>query len=125
MDVNEILNNINEILLDIEDDGFDVLREPPLLTFSKLYTEYEFFISYKMIFTIDKIDKTLFRIKNFLDSHIIPHIFYISICGDDNGRYGKKIYLYNDDRYIRAEGVKLKDWNLIKSCTLSFMIKNV
>lgn len=116
MNIKEILLDIDDLFLDIKDDGFNVILSKEEL---EAHIKYEYFISYKKEFTIDMIDPTLFRTNDYLKKTQIPYGFHIWLSGVGL----KKVHLYNDDRYIRYDGIKLRDWNLIKYIKLILLIK--
>jgi hypothetical protein len=118
MNIKEIILDIEDLFLDAKDDGFNITLSQEDIKLAH-HKKYEFFISYTKHFTIDKIDTVLYKIDNYLKYHNIPFVFQIWIAGEGL----KQVYLYDDDRYIRYEGIKLKDWNLIKYIKLNILVK--
>ena len=118
MNIDQIISDIEDISLEIKDEGFNIIlsKEDNKLLHHK---QYEFFISYNKAFTIDMLDNTLYRINDYLKDTSIPFVFRIWIAGE--GLY--KVHLYDDDRYIRYDGVKLRDWNLINYIKLTLLVK--
>lgn len=102
------LQIIKDILLELEDDGFDIEYH-----YDNKFSITHIFIRNKNTFYLcDNIKQSLIRISNFLGS---------SICGF--WRYGtsgeQKFYIYSDEREIRTGGNKMdKNWPIISAMRL-------
>jgi hypothetical protein len=107
MKIDEIIDYIKDILIEAEDLGFGIhviknYKESPNFIY------HEILISKGKLFEITKIDTELFRINEFLKSLEMP--FVINARLPSEGK--KRLHFYEDERYIRYDGIQIRDWNL-------------